>query len=101
MITRFGTSKEMVLQPIEENNVPLLIAIDNRGLYLTEEKYLDRNIADPNRCGNRALMEQRIKELGINYKEMFETNKHAIQELPKETAKKVNPLKASKRSMKK
>lgn len=101
MITRFGTSQEMIIQPVEENGQNLLLSIDNRGLYLTEAKYLDKAIADPNRSCHRVLMEQRINALGIDYKSMFETNKHLIQQLPTEKTKKVNPLKASKRSMKK
>lgn len=101
MITRFGTSQEMLLQAVEENGLALQLAIDSRGLYLTEDKYLGRNVADPNRCTHRVLMEERIKALGIDYKEMFETNKHLIQQMPMEKSKKVNPLKASKRSMKK
>ena len=102
MIKRLGTSKEMILQSVEENNIPLLLAIDSRGLYLTEEKYLNKDIADPNRCaGNRISIEERLKGLGINYKETFETNKSLIQVMATEAKKKVNPLKASKRSMKK
>ncbi len=100
MITRFGSSKEMVLQEVTENGTVLQMLIDNRGLYLTEEKYLIRAVADPNRYSNREIMENRINALGIDYKELFETNKHLIQKLPTEKVAKVNPLKASKRSMK-
>ncbi len=100
MITRFGSSKEMILQEIEENGIVLQMLIDNRGLYLTEEKYLIRQVADTNRYSDRTLMEKRINALGIDYKELFETNKDRIQKMPTEKAAKVNPLKASKRSMK-
>ncbi len=100
MITRFGTAKEMVLQEIEENNAALLLAIDQRGLYLTSSKYIDKNIADPNRSSSRTVMEQRISALGIDYKAMFEENKHLIPKMPKEVVVKVNPLKASKRAAK-
>ncbi len=100
MVSRFGTSKEMVLQTIEENSAPCLLAIDQRGLYLTNDKYIDRNIADPNRSSNRASMEKRISALGIDCKAMFEENKHLIPKMPKEVAVKVNPLKASKRAAK-
>lgn len=101
MITRFGTSQEMLLQSVEEGGKTLQLAIDSRGLYLTESKYLNRDIADPNRCANRVVMEERINALGLDYKELFESNKHLIQQVSMEKAKKVNPLKASKRSVKK
>ncbi len=101
MITRFGTASAMVVQNVEENNVELVMAIDQRGLYLTHAKYLDKNLSDPNRISNRKPMEERINALGFDYKVLFEENKHLIQDLPKEKAVKVNPLKASKRSMKK
>ncbi len=101
MITRFGTASEMIVQEIEENNAPLVMAIDQRGLYLTHKRYLDKNLSDPNRISDRKLMEKRINALGFDYKTVFEENKHLIQDLPKEKAAKINPLKASKRSMKK
>ena len=99
MITRFGTAKEMVLQELEENEMPFLLAIDQRGLYLTNSKYLDKNFSDPNRVSDRKRMQERITALGINYAELFEQNKDRIPKLPKEQVAKVNPLKASKRSM--
>ncbi len=101
MITRFGTAREMIVQDVEENSLPLLMAIDQKGLYLTTERYVDKNLSDPNRNSNRALMEQRITALGFDYKAFYEENKHLVKDLPKSTAVKVNPLKASKRSMKK
>ncbi len=101
MASRFGTSQEMLIQSIEENNMSLHLAIDSRGLYLTEDKFVTKKIADPNRNSNREFMKQRIKALGLNYEELFETNKHLITYAPSESVKKVNPLKASKRSMKK
>ncbi len=101
MITRFGTAKEMIVQPFEEDGKEYLLAIDQRGLYLTVERYIDSNLSDPNRNSDRKLMEQRINAQGIDYKIFFEEHKHMIQDLPKEKAAKVNPLKASKRSMKK
>ncbi len=101
MITRFGTAKEMIVQDIEENGVPYLLAIDQRGLYLTTSRYVDKDLSDPNRNSDRVLMEQRITALNIDCKSFFEENKHLVQAMPKSTAVKVNPLKASKRSMKK
>ncbi len=101
MITRFGTAREMIVQPIEEESKPYLLAIDQRGLYLTVERYVDSNFSDPNRNSDRKLMEQRIAALGIDCKAFYEENKHLVQAMPKEKAAKVNPLKASKRSMKK
>ncbi len=101
MITRFGTASEMVVQTVEENNVPFLLAIDQKGLYLTTDRYVDKNLSDPNRNSNRALMEERITALGFDYKAFYEENKHLVKDLPKSATVKVNPLKASKRSMKK
>ncbi len=101
MITRFGTAKEMIVQDVVENDVQYVLAIDQRGLYLTTSRYVDKNLSDPNRNSDRAVMEQRITALGIDYKAFFEENKHLIQDLPKSATVKVNPLKASKRSMKK
>ncbi len=101
MITRFGTAKEMIIQPMVEDGKDYLLAIDQRGLYLTIDRYVDSNFSDPNRNSNRALMEQRITASGIDYKSFFEEHKHLIQDMPKEKAAKVNPIKASKRSMKK
>ncbi len=100
MITRFGTAKEMVLQEVAENEINLLLAIDQRGLYLTFPRYIDKNISDPNRVSARKVMQERIQALGIDYASLFEENKHLIPKLPKESVAKVNPLKASKRSMK-
>ncbi len=101
MITRFGTAKEMIVQDITENDATYHLAIDQRGLYLTTTRYVDKDISDPNRNSDRSLMKQRISALGIDYAAFFEENKHLIQVMPKSTAAKVNPLKASKRSMKK
>ncbi len=101
MITRFGTASSMIIQNVQENDKELALAIDQRGLYLTQVKYLDKNLADPNRVSNRQPMQARIEALGLDYQEVFDSNKHLIQDLPKEKAAKINPLKASKRSMKK
>ncbi len=101
MITRFGTAKEMVVQDIVENDATFLLAIDQKGLYLTTGRYVDKDLSDPNRNSDRRLMEQRINALGIDYKAFYEENKHLVKDMPKSTAVKVNPLKASKRSMKK
>ncbi len=101
MITRFGTAKEMIVQPLEKDGTSYLLAIDQRGLYLTVERYVDSNLSDPNRNSDRKAMEQRINDYGIDYKTFFEEHKHLIQAMPTEKAAKINPLKASKRSMKK
>ena len=49
MVNRFGTTSDMVIQPIEENGVSHLLAIDGQGLYLTSRDRLDKQLADPNR----------------------------------------------------
>ena len=35
MYNRFGTDADMVIQPVQENGQELLLAIDDKGLYLT------------------------------------------------------------------
>ena len=49
MDNRFGTTSGMVIQTVMENGQALCLAIDERGLYLTSARYLDKNLADPHR----------------------------------------------------
>ena len=44
MANRFGTSSDMIIQPIEENGVGRLLAIDAKGLYITDERYVRQRI---------------------------------------------------------
>ncbi|MDL2210490.1 hypothetical protein LJC26_06775 [Desulfovibrio sp. OttesenSCG-928-O18] len=100
MITRFGTNADMIIQPVEENGQPLLLAIDSNGLYLTTQKMVDSQMADTNRyTANRAGVADRLKALGLDPAELAEANQHRIQKITV-AAQKVNPLKAAKRASK-
>ena len=50
-VNRFGTTADMVIQTVEIEGETKLLAIDNRGLYLTEEFRVDSRKADLNRYG--------------------------------------------------
>ena len=75
--------------------------IDEKGLYLTSPAYVDRPLADPNRyAGNRKDVAARLNALSLDADSLLEQNRHRIPKITGESKKKVNPLKASKRSMK-
>ncbi len=98
-VNRFGTTSGMVIQEIEEDGKPFLLAIDNRGLYLTSADKVDTRMADLNRYAvDRAVFYERLQALGLSPDEIFEANKGKI-EVATKTAKKINPLKASKRGL--
>lgn len=98
MITRFGTNADMVIQPVEENGVPMLLAIDSNGLYLTTQKMVDSHLADTNRYSSaRANIGERLTALGLDAAELSSANQHRIQKVTV-AAQKVNPLKAAKRA---
>lgn len=100
MITRFGTNADMVIQVVEENGVPLLLAIDSNGLYLTTQKMVDSHMADTNRYSTaRANTNERLKALGLDPAELASANQNRIQKITV-SAQKVNPLKAAKRAAK-
>ena len=101
MINRFGTTTDMIVQTVPETDGFNFLAIDEKGLYLTASRYVDKPLADPNRySGNRQNTEARLSALSLDAVALLEQNKHRIQKLSGEPKKKVNPLKASKRSMK-
>ncbi len=98
---RFGTTADMVIQPVQENGQELLLAIDDKGLYLTSAVYVDKGKADVNRYSNRAQVVERVKALGLDPVALVADNQSKIHKAGEgEAKKKVNPLKASKRSMK-
>ena len=77
-----------------------MLAIDSRGLYLTTAQLVGRPIADRNRySGARTVAEQRIAAMGLDVAGLVAANQHRIQ-VEAVSAKKVNPLKASKRGAK-
>lgn len=102
MVNRFASTEDMVIQSVEENGAQFFLAIDEKGLYLTTEKYLNSNLADPNRFSSaRANMSERLAALQLDATALAEANQHRVKKIGEgEAKKKVNPLKASKRGMK-
>ena len=102
MVNRFGSASDMVIQPVEENGAQYFLAIDEKGLYLTTDRYLDRNLADPNRyTAARAGIPARLAALGLDAAELAAAHQHLVKKAGEgESKKKVNPIKASKRGMK-
>ena len=100
MFNRFGTTQDMMIQTVQENGNEVVLAIDSRGLYLTTAQFVGRPIADRNRYStSRQGAEQRIAALGLDAASLLAANQHRIQ-VETVSAKKVNPLKASKRGAK-
>ncbi|MCG8470932.1 MAG: hypothetical protein MI742_03640 [Desulfobacterales bacterium] len=96
----FGTSKEMVIDEIDVDGIKRIMAIDDKGLYLTTPERVGRNMADNNRYGiSRKEFIEVLERLGYDTQKIFNENRHLVKnpdaDLPKE--RKVNPLKASKR----
>ena len=102
MVNRFGSTSDMVIQSVEENGVAYFLAIDERGLYLTTERYLDRNLADPNRYArSRMEIPGRLAALNLDASALVAANRHLVKKADEgDSKKKINPLKASKRGMK-
>lgn len=102
MVNRFGSTSDMVIQSVEENGARYFLAIDEKGLYLTTERYLDRNLADPNRYTSaRAEVPARLEALRLDAAALTEANRHLVKKTGEgDGKKKINPLKASKRGMK-
>lgn len=101
MFNRFGTTSDMIIQTVEEQGQTLHLAIDAKGLYLTSKNRIDTGLADTNRytSGRESTM-ARLRGLGLNPEELFSANQHLVQAAPKDTGKRVNPLKAAKRASK-
>ncbi len=101
MTNRFGTTSDMVIQPVEENNILYLLAIDDKGLYLTAKERLDTGMADTYRyAAGRQSVHERLKGLGLDPEALITQNRHRVKVPGGETGKKINPLKASKRGLK-
>jgi len=101
MNNRFGTTSDMIIQTVQEKEGCACLAIDEKGLYLTSPAYVDRPLADPTRyAGNRKDVAARLNALSLDADSLLEQNRHRIPKITGESKKKVNPLKASKRSMK-
>ena len=97
---QFGTTEGMVIEEVDDHGVRRIMAIDDKGLYLTSSDRVGRPVADMNRYGvDRVKFKLILESLGYNTDEIFEKNRHLIraQVSPAEPAKKINPIKASKR----
>ena len=101
MYNRFGTTSEMVIQTVEENGLPLVLAIDAKGLFLTTKDRLDSLFADTNRyAAARESVALRLEKIGLDPLDLASKNQHRIKQAAGDSGKKVNPLKASKRGAK-
>lgn len=100
MKNRFGTKSDMIIQAVEENGKSYLLAIDARGLYLTTQSRLDTGMADTNRYeAARWGIAGRLATLGLDSAALAAANQHLIK-VEAADARRVNPLKASKRASK-
>ncbi|MFC4677969.1 hypothetical protein [Desulfovibrio legallii] len=100
MDNRFGTTEDMIIQPVEENGATYMLAIDKAGLYMTTATYVGSVMADRNRySSDRKGVKARLVALGLDPEELLNANQHRIKSETVST-KKVNPLKASKRGSK-
>ncbi|SCY60436.1 hypothetical protein [Desulfoluna spongiiphila] len=97
---RFGTSREMVIDEINVNGVMQVMAIDEKGLYLTTPDRVGRNMADVNRYGGqRKQYLDTLESLGYDTEKIRNENRHIVAALAENgpTERKLNPIKASKR----
>ena len=100
-VNRFGTTAGMIIQEVELQGRKRLLAIDSKGLYLTEQSKVDKKHADVNRYGvKRQDFWDLLEVNGFDTVELFEEHKHLIKTATTGKTKMVNPLKASKRGMK-
>lgn len=98
-VNRFGTTSDMIIQEVQENDQDYLLAIDIKGLYLTTQDRVDTGLADLNRYAvNRTDFWNRLEVLGFSPEDLFEEHKDKIK-VVSQTVKKINPLKASKRGL--
>ena len=92
MDNRFGTTSGMVIQTVMENGQELCLAIDERGLYLTSARYLDKNLADPHRySGSRATTKARLLALDLTPSIWPRPMPTASRSIPTRPGKKINP----------
>lgn len=97
---RFGTTSNMIVQKIDNNGVDSVLAIDDKGLYITTPDMVDKNLADINRYGvDRIVFIDLLEGMGLNPEDIYEENKGKIEEnnAQGKSTKKLNPIKASKR----
>ena len=91
----------MIIQTVEEQGGTYCLAIDGKGLYLTTKERLDTRLSDPNRFSAlRKNVPARLAALGLDSAALQAANQHLIKLETGDPARKVNPLKASKRKMK-
>ena len=102
MIKRFGSTSDMIIQSVEENGVQYFLAIDEKGLCLATQKYLDSDLADPNRYSSlRVGLPVRLAALQLDAAALAGANHHRVKKIGEGDAKKkINLLKTSKCGMK-
>ena len=70
MDNRFGTTEDMIIQPVEENGATYMLAIDKAGLYMTTATYVGSVMADRNRySSDRKGVKARLVALGLDPEE--------------------------------
>ncbi|MEH0020542.1 MAG: hypothetical protein V6Z89_12860 [Desulfobacter sp.] len=101
MENRYGTTADMVIQEVDLGGISRLIAIDNKGLYLTTPDRVDRMVADVNRYGvSRKEVNRQLEQQGLDPFELFNANKYRVRTgTDGVKGKALNPIKASKRRM--
>ena len=97
---RFGTTQEMVIEHFSMDGNTKVIAIDKNGLYVTDPGIVGRKRADINRYGiPRSFFKTTLKEAGFDPDKLRAENTHRLNlESDSGPSKKLNPIKASKRS---
>ena len=80
MLNRFGSTSDMVIRDVQENGRNYILAIDEKGLYLTTPDYLDKNRADPNRyMSSRAAVPARLAALQLDPAALLSANQHRVR----------------------
>lgn len=97
----YGTTQGMVIDEVMINGTSKILAIDSKGLYLTTTDKVGHNLADVNRYGScREKVNETLENHGYNSTELIKKHKDIVvaqAEYRPPVAKKINPLKASKR----
>lgn len=100
MENRYGTTQDMIIQEVDIDGVAQLLAIDDKGLYLTTRDRVGGMVADVNRYGiPREEVNRRLETLGFDPQDVFNANRHLIRTDTGagKGGKALNPIKASKR----
>lgn len=95
----YGTTSAMVIDSIEINGEERILALDEKGVYLTAPRLVDAGLADINRFGvPRDHFHRLLSAQGLDPVSIEAENRHLLDvHSDAGPAKKINPLKASKR----